>query len=89
MIHESDEEEVESPLRTLRGVLGLTQEQFAALVGVSVRTVTRWENGLSDPSFNVKQWKILMAEMAKANLTVENLPDKLTPGNRLIIPNGG
>lgn len=37
-------------VRNLRAKLGLTQEQFAAKVGVTWSTVNRWENGRGKPS---------------------------------------
>ncbi len=37
-------------IRELRTVLGLTQEQFAAKVGVTFTTVNRWENNKAKPS---------------------------------------
>ena len=37
-------------IRKLRNTLGLTQEQFAAKVGVTVSTVNRWENDKGKPS---------------------------------------
>ncbi len=37
-------------IRLLRSKLGLTQEQFAAKVGVTFSTVNRWESGKSRPS---------------------------------------
>lgn len=37
-------------IKELRTSLGLTQEQFAAKVGVTFTTVNRWENGKSKPS---------------------------------------
>ena len=37
-------------IRKLRAKLGLTQEQFAAKVGVTWSTVNRWENGRGKPS---------------------------------------
>jgi len=36
--------------KALRAALGLTQERFAAKVGVTVSTVNRWENGKGTPS---------------------------------------
>lgn len=44
------ENEVPAKIKTLRAKLGLTQEQFAARLGVSWSTVNRWENGRSRPS---------------------------------------
>ncbi|MBW4599687.1 MAG: helix-turn-helix transcriptional regulator [Calothrix sp. FI2-JRJ7] len=37
-------------LRELRQKAGLTQEQFAVVLGVTYTTVNRWENGHSKPS---------------------------------------
>ncbi|MFC1529504.1 helix-turn-helix domain-containing protein [Gemmatimonadota bacterium] len=37
-------------MRSLRLAFGLSQERLAQLVGVSVRTVARWEGGHSRPS---------------------------------------
>ena len=37
-------------IRELRGRLGLTQEKFAARLGVSFPTINRWENARSVPS---------------------------------------
>ena len=34
----------------LRKTLGLTQEQFAAKIGVTFSTVNRWESGRGKPS---------------------------------------
>jgi len=48
-------------VRRLRGKLGLTQMQFAELMGVSLASVNRWENGQSHPSPLAWQ-RILAAE---------------------------
>ena len=37
-------------VRELRTALDLTQEQFAAKIGVTFSTVNRWENGKGKPS---------------------------------------
>ena len=37
-------------VKDLRTKLGLTQEQFAARIGVTWSTVNRWENGRGRPS---------------------------------------
>lgn len=36
-------------IRSLRKALGMTQEQFARAVGVSLMTVSRWERGVYEP----------------------------------------
>ena len=48
-------------IRRLRGKLGLTQTQFAEVMGVSFASVNRWENGQSRPSGLAWQ-RILAAE---------------------------
>ena len=89
MIPESTESENLSPLKTLRELLGMSQEQFAALIGVSTRTVSRWETGESRPSFTPGQWRRLLNAMANVNLGMENLPDDLTLGNQLVLSKEG
>ncbi len=42
--------EVAEMIRRLRAALGLTQEQFAAKIGVTFSTVNRWENAKGKPS---------------------------------------
>ena len=37
-------------IREVRTILGLTQEQFAGKVGVTVTTANRWENNRGKPS---------------------------------------
>ena len=37
-------------IKNVRGTRGLTQAQFAELVGVSFASVNRWENGQSRPN---------------------------------------
>lgn len=41
---------LEMDIKTLRTKLGMTQEQLARELGVSFKTVNRWENGKSNPS---------------------------------------
>ncbi len=42
--------EIGKLIRELRLACGLTQEQFAASLGVAYPTVNRWENGHVQPS---------------------------------------
>lgn len=37
-------------IKEIRIKLGLTQEAFASMLGVSFTTVSRWERGLGKPS---------------------------------------
>jgi putative transcriptional regulator len=37
-------------IREIRLLTGLTQEQFAAHIGVTYSTINRWENGRNKPS---------------------------------------
>ena len=40
-------------LKILRRTKGLTQAALASLLGVDQRTVSAWENGISEPSFTI------------------------------------
>ena len=44
------DENAGSLIRTLRQKLGMTQEEFAHEIAVTVSTVNRWENAHSAPS---------------------------------------
>jgi len=54
-------EDIPKMIKKLRTTLELTQEQFAAKVGVTFSTVNRWESGKSKPSpLAMKQIKNLV-----------------------------
>jgi transcriptional regulator with XRE-family HTH domain len=42
--------DISKTIRKLRATLGLTQEQFAAKIGVTYSTINRWENEKGKPS---------------------------------------
>ena len=48
-----DQQKIGGFLRELRGERGLTQEQLAEMLGVSNRSVSRWENGRNMPDFDL------------------------------------
>ena len=55
--------DIAGTIRELRKRLGLTQERFAARLGVAFPTINRWENGHSKPSpLALKQLETLLAE---------------------------
>lgn len=45
-----DEQNISKLVKELRADLGLTQEQFAAKIGVTYSTINRWENNKGKPS---------------------------------------
>lgn len=45
--------EIGAIIKELRVSKGRTQEQFAADIGVSVQTVSRWENGVNYPDLSI------------------------------------
>ncbi len=45
-----DNKDIPKMVRELRADLGLTQEQFAAKIGVTYSTINRWENDKGKPS---------------------------------------
>ena len=53
-------------VRSLREQLGMTQEKFAAKLGVTFTSVNRWENGHAKPSpLAMKQIEDLLRELGK------------------------
>ena len=54
MLDEEGKREVH-PLKLIRQALGLSQPDFADLVGVRAMTVSRWETGTREVGLNVNQ----------------------------------
>lgn len=68
MERESDPGPTDNPtgaqsIRDLRTRLGLTQEEFAHAIAVTVSTVNRWENGHATPS--KLAWRAIQSLMKK------------------------
>lgn len=63
----NEQTELAPLVREVRKRLGLTQEKFAARLGVTFPTINRWENGRVKPSpMGVKHLKDFVQEMGKA-----------------------
>ena len=73
----------EAPLKTIREALGYSQQEFATKLGLSTSSISRWERGLAEATFNVRQMKRLVAELRTLGLTIENLPDDVGPPLKL------
>jgi DNA-binding transcriptional regulator YiaG len=54
-------------IRTLRQKLGMTQEEFAHEIAVTVSTVNRWENAHAEPS--KLAWKAIQDLARKRGLS--------------------
>lgn len=51
----------------LRHLTGLSQEQFAAMLGVAFSTINRWENSHMQPSpLALKQVKAMLSELSRS-----------------------
>ena len=48
-----DQKKIGQFLRELRTEKKLTQEQFAEIIGMTNRSISRWENGVNMPDFDV------------------------------------
>lgn len=65
-----NQKKIGSFLKELRKEKGITQEQLSEYLGVTNRTVSRWENGVNMPDFD------LIIEMANYfDVTIEELLD--------------
>lgn len=59
-----EQPEVSQLIRELRQLTALTQEQFAALLGVTYSTINRWENGRMQPSpLALRQIRFVLEEI--------------------------
>ncbi|MBN3879859.1 MAG: helix-turn-helix transcriptional regulator [Nostoc sp. JL23] len=60
-------------IRELRQQLDLSQEKFAAKLGVSLRTINRWENGSTVPSpMALKLIEEMLEKMGEADKRLVN-----------------
>ena len=64
-------ESTRSLVRTLRQQLGMTQEEFAHEIAVTVSTVNRWENAHAEPS--KLAWKAIHDLARKRGVTEDIL----------------
>lgn len=62
----------------LRQAVDLTQEELAAQLGVTVQTVSNWENGRATPRLTIPQFKTLCRLLKK---DPDELPDSFGPSD--------
>lgn len=63
------QDDIPQLIRGLRERIGLTQEKFAAKLGVTFPTISRWENGRAKPSpLAMKQIKELLYSLGERGL---------------------
>lgn len=75
-------EDMSHYIRQIRQQLGMTQEEFAHALGITVGTVNRWENGRFRPS---KLAKATIIEFAKRHgVQVVNQVDADDPTNKQV-----
>lgn len=75
--HVSFDFEGEPPVKRIREILGLTQLQFAQLLGVYPHTISRWENGKGSALLSLGQVKALLEALEPYGITLKDLPDDL------------
>jgi putative transcriptional regulator len=72
--------EIGTIIRRLRQQLGLTQEEFAHEIAVTVSTVNRWENAHAAPS--KLAWKVIHDLARQRGLTEHLQPFRVAAGSR-------
>ena len=72
-----DQKKTGSFLRELRKEHGITQEQFAEKLGVSARTISRWETGNNMPDIS------LLSEIADYyDVGIPEMPCRIMPAKK-------
>lgn len=77
-----NQQESESPLSKLRDELDMSQEQFGRTIGITARTISRWEAGDSVPTFTITQLKALDRLLRSKGKSIQDLPDYFGPLKR-------
>ena len=80
-----DQKKIGSFLKELRKEKGITQEQFAELLGVSGRTVSRWETGSNMPDISLlvsiaEYFDISIPEIINGERKSENMNEEVREG---------
>jgi DNA-binding transcriptional regulator YiaG len=57
----------------IRVYLGMTQKEFAILLGVSSKSISRWELGIHIPELTFEQYTIIAYELHKVGIDLMNL----------------
>jgi putative transcriptional regulator len=72
---------IEKPdIKAIRGAMGLTQIQFAALLGISVNTLRNWEQGRREPEGPARVLLLVAAHRPEAIL--ESVKSQVTVSQR-------
>ena len=69
-------EDISQYIREIRQQLGMTQEEFAHALGITVGTVNRWENGRFRPSKLAKATILEFARRHGVHLSDGSDPDR-------------
>lgn len=79
-------DEISVLLRNWRRATGLKQGSFAALLGVSQATVSRWENGVDEPSAAIyAKFRALVDEQSHTQQRTEERTVEKMPGLRALV----
>jgi transcriptional regulator with XRE-family HTH domain len=63
-------------IKEVRQQMGLTQAQFASLVGCKQNTLSQYEHGLANPSVKIAKEIVKAAKVEKIEIKLEDLfPD--------------
>lgn len=65
----------ESIFKQIRTRANMSQQDFARLLGVTVTTMSRWEQGKHEPTLTIKQIKVLSILLSGLGLKITDLPD--------------
>ena len=69
-------------MKVLRELLGVTQEELARRLGVTVVTISRWERGITPATFTIPQMKAFIKELDSVGWNIENFPNDLAPSKQ-------
>ncbi|OCR00236.1 hypothetical protein BCD67_24840 [Oscillatoriales cyanobacterium USR001] len=77
--YQSEQLDEGSPLKKFREELDISQEEFARIIGVSSKSVSNWERGVTPATLGISQIKALDRLLRSKGKSISELPDSFGP----------
>lgn len=84
--HADQSQDIGRRIKNLRDALGLTQTDFAKLIGKDVGTISRWERGELPTEYHRRLREVAMASGGSSRYLIAGEGEILSPSEKQVIP---